>query len=181
MAGEEFTQDLRRTSVTWWLADPAACADWDNPLDIELNTENERLVLNITCALDEDSTTFTVGSSELDERLTFCDTAGVSRPTQVNPEAVLGLLRDEDRTATGVFNKALEWLMFPDKEYYLIQRVGDQSKSPDTPIDGTDDLRIMKIRTDYPVDTLASGDPAMIMQNVLPGGWLRWNLPAIID
>jgi len=179
MAGEEFTQDLRRNSVTWWLADPAAVADWDNPTAAELNTAEERLVLNITCALDEDSTTFTVGSSELDERLTFCDSTGISRPTQVNPEAALGILRDEDRTATGIFNTALEWLMFPDKEYYLIQRVGDQEKGPEAAISAADDLRIMKIRTDYPVDTLTNGDPAMIMQNVLPAGWLRWNLPVV--
>lgn len=179
MAGEQFTQDLRRTSVTWWIADPAACADWENPTAAELNTAEERLVLNITCALDEDSTTFTVGSSELNERLTFCDAAGISRPTEVNPESAIGLLRDKDRTATGVFNKALAWFLFPDKEYYLIQRVGDQEKGPDAAIDTDDDLRIMKVRTDYPVDTLANGDPAMIMQTFLPGGFLRWNLPVV--
>lgn len=184
MAGELFTQDLRRNSVTWKLFDVAAFADRNNPTVAELNTTNERLGFDITCALDEESTTFTVGSSELDERLSFCDSVGVSRPGEVNPELTLGIYRDEDRNATGVFNMALDWLRHADREYIIVNRVGDQDSgpldgTPAAPFTVTDDVRMMAFRTDYPVDTLAQGDPALLAQTGLTAGWLRWNLPPV--
>lgn len=184
MAGELFTQDLRRNSVTWKLFDVAGFADRNNPTVAELNTANERLGLDITCALDEETTTFTIGSSELDERLSFCDSVGVSRPGELNPEIALGIYRDEDRNADGVFNAALNWLRHADREYIIVQRVGDQDSGPvdGTPADPfavTDDIRMMAFRTDYPVDTLASGDPALLTQTGLTAGWVRWNLPPV--
>ena len=184
MAGELFTQDLRRNSVTWKLFDVAAFADRNNPTVAELNTANDRLGLDITCALDEETTTFTIGSSELDERLSFCDSVGVSRPGELNPEITLGIYRDEDRNADGVFNATLDWLRHADREYIIVQRVGDQDSGPvdGTPADPfavTDDIRMMAFRTDYPVDTLASGDPALLTQTGLTAGWVRWNLPPV--
>lgn len=184
MAGELFTQDLRRNSVTWKLFDVAAFADRNNPKLAEVNTTNVRLGFDITCALDEEGTTFTVGSSELDERLSFCDSVGVSRPGQVNPELALAAYRDKDRNAAGVFNRALDWLRHADREYIILQRVGDQDSGPlngtaAAPFALTDDLRMMAFRTDHPVDTLASGDPALLSQAGLTAGWLRWNLPPV--
>lgn len=181
MAGELFTADLRRNSVTWKLFDVAAFVDSMNPTVAELNTTNDRLGFDITCALDEDTTTFTIGSSELDERLSFCDSVGVSRPGEVNPEISLGIYRDEDRNATGVFNMAFDWLRHVDREYIMVQRVGDQDTGPlngtaAAPFAVTDDIRLMHFRTDYPVDTLASGDPALLAQTGLSAGKLAWNI-----
>lgn len=185
MAGELFTQDLRRNSVTWLLADPAAFADRNNPTVDEINVANERLILDITCALDEEATSLTIGSSTLDARLSFCDSVGVSRPGEVNPSVVLAIYRDADRTdEDSIYNKALNWLRHVDQEYIVIQRVGDQDSGPtlDTaaaPFTVNDDIRMMAFRTDYPVDTLASGDPALLVQTGLTAGWLRWNLPPV--
>ena len=181
MAGEMFTTDLRRNSVTWKLFDVAAFADRANPTVAELNTDNDRLGFDITCALDEESTTFTIGSSELDERLSFCDSVGVSRPGGVNPEITLGIYRDEDRHADGVFNMALHWLMHADREYIMVQRVGDQDTGPlngiaAAPFTAADDIRMMAFRTDFPVDTLASGDPALLSQTGLSAGFVAWNI-----
>lgn len=184
MSGELFTQDLRRNSVTWLLADVAAFADRNNPKPSELNSTEKRLIMDITCALDEEATTFTIGSSELDERLSFCDSVGVSRPGEVNPELSLAAYRDRDRTADGVFNAVLDWLRHADREYIIVQRVGDQDSGP---LNGTpakpftldDDIRMMAFRTDYPVDTLASGDPALLSQTGLTAGWVRWNLKPV--
>lgn len=181
MAGESFTQDLRRNSVTWKLFDVAAFANRADPKLAELNTTNERLGFDITCALDEDTTTFTVGSSELDERLSFCDSVGVSRPGEINPEIALGIYRDEDRNAQGVFEEAFNWLRHADREYIMVQRVGDQDSgpmdgTPAAPFTTTDDIRMMAFRTDYPVDTLASGDPVILAQTGLSAGWLAWNI-----
>ncbi|AXC36274.1 hypothetical protein SEA_FORK_48 [Microbacterium phage Fork] len=183
---EQFTQDLRRNSVTWLLADVAAFADRNNPTSAELNSENERLILDITCALDEDTTTFTIGSSNLDTRLSFCDSVGVSRPGEVNPSLALSIYRDEDRNdqVNSILNKALNWLMHADREYIIVQRVGDQDSGPtlDTPaapFTVADDIRMMAFRTDFPVDTLASGDPALLGQNGLTAGWVRWNMKPV--
>lgn len=179
MAGEAFTDGLRRNSVTWWIAVPEAFADRTNPTLAELNTANEKLVLNITCAVDEESTSYGIGASDLNERLSFCDGEGISRPVGLNPEAELGLLRDADRNAAGVMNAALAFFMFPDVPLLLIQRVGDQDKTPDTPIGIDDDLRMMAVRTDNPQDTVAEEDPALLVQAFLQDGWVRWNTPAL--
>ena len=62
----------------------------------------------------------------------------------------------------------------------MVQRVGDQDSGPlnGTPAKGftvDDDIRMMAFRTDYPVDTLASGDPALLAQSGLTAGFVRWN------
>lgn len=175
-----FTQDLRRNSVTWKLFDVAAFADRANPTVAELNTTDLRLGFDITCALDEEATTFTIGSSDQDARLSYCDSVGVSRPTNVNPEIALAIYRDKDRNAEGVFKRALDWLRHADQEYIMVQRVGDQDSGP---LNGTpaaaftvaDDIRMIAFRTDYAVDTLANGDPALLVQNGLRAGFVRWN------
>lgn len=185
MAGELFTQDLRRNSVTWVLYDLAA---FDNPAEptlAELNTTNPALKLDITCALDEESTTFTVGSSDQDERLSFCDGVGTSRPAGTNPEAALAIYRDKDRDAAGVFNAAFDWLRHEDFPFYLLLRVGPQdSGATGTGIgetskafELTDHLRLGRFRTDYPIDTLADADPALLSVNPIPDGFLKWNQP----
>lgn len=178
MAGERLTDTLRRGSVTFWLAVPEAVADWQNPTATELNTTNERLVLDITCAVDEESTTFNIGASELNERLGFCDGAGVERPAGLNPEIEMGFYRDKDRNATGVFNKVLDFVKHVDVPLYLIQRVGDQDRNPGDPINTTTDhLRIVSVLTDFPQDTLSGEDPALLVQAFKEAGFVRWNLP----
>lgn len=180
MAGEKFTDGLRRGSVTYWMAVPEAVADWNNPTLAELNTTNERLVLDITCAVDEESTTFNIGASDLNERLGFCDGAGVERPAGLNPEAEFGFYRDTDRNADGVFNKVLNFVKHVDVPLYIIQRVGDQDRNPGDPINATTDhIRIMALRTDYPQDTLGEEDPALLVQSFKTAGFVRWNLPAV--
>ena len=179
----EFTRDLRRNSVTWLWADVAAFADPTNILLTELNVANENLVLDITCALDEEGTTFTLGSSDLDERLSFCDGVGVARPTSINPELTLVGYRDEDRTATGVFNKFLDRFKHADQSFYIVQRVGPQDSGPRNgtaakAFDADDNIRVGLFTTDYPVDTLSESDPAMLTVTPIPAGWLAWNVSA---
>lgn len=184
MAGELFTQDLRRNSVTWVLYDVAAFADPMDPTVGELNTANPALKLDITCALDEENTTFTLGSSDQDERLSFCDGVGTSRPAGINPEAALAIFRDKDRTAAGIFNQAFNWLRHEDFTFFLVLRVGPQDSGPTgtgigqtaKAFEVTDEIRIGQFRTDYPIDTLADGDPALLTINPLPDGLLAWNI-----
>lgn len=180
----DFTQDLRRNSVTWVAYDVAAFANMAAPTIAELNTTNPALKLDFTCAADEESTTFTLGSSELDERLSFCDSVGSSRPAGINPEAALGLFRDKDRAAAGVFNKALNWFRHEDFEFFLVQRVGPQGSGPTgtgvgqtaKPFAVTDLIRMGLFKTDFPIDTLADGDPALLTVTPLANGFLAWNI-----
>ena len=55
------------------------------------------------------------------------------------------------------------------------QDTGPTSSTPAAPFATTDDIRAMAFRTDFPVDTLASGDPALLVQNGLTAGWIKWN------
>lgn len=180
----EFTQDLRRNSVTWCAFDVAAFANRAAPTLAELNTTVPQLKLDFTCAADEETTTFTLGSSELDERLSFCDGVGSSRPAGINPEAAIGLFRDKDRNADGVFNEALDWFMHEDFEFLLVQRVGPQDSGAtgtgvgqlSKPFEVTDLIRMGLFKTDFPIDTLADGDPALLTPTPLPNGFLAWNI-----
>ena len=180
----DFTQDLRRNSVTWCAFDTAAFENPAEPTIDELNTTNPRLKLDFSCAADEENTTFTLGSSDLDERLSYCDGVGASRPTGINPEAAIAIFRDKDRMANGVYNEALNWFRHEDFEFYLVQRVGPQDSGPTgtgagqlaKPFETTDLIRSGLFMLDFPVDTLADGDPALLTVTPLPNGFLAWNI-----
>lgn len=177
----DVTYQLRRGPgvIGWYLAYPEAFADRNEPTLAELN--NTDLVIDITCALDEESTTFSLGDSDTDDRYSYCDDSGVDRPTFYNPEAELAIYRDADRTADGQFAAALALLLFPDQEYYLIKRVGDQDKTLADSFEEDDRISIQSIKTDYSTDVIASGDPAMLSQAPLQQGWVNWvySVPAI--
>jgi hypothetical protein len=134
--------------------------------------------------LDEGNTTFTLGGSDIDSNLSFCDGVGASRPNGVNPEASIGIYRDKDRNATGVFNNAFDWLKHEDFRFYLVQRVGPQDSGPSgtgagelaKPFEVTDDIRIGLFKIDVPQDVMADGDSAMLSVKPLADGFLAWNI-----
>lgn len=161
---------LYRESITFLLAEPEAFADRTAPTAAELN--NTALVFNITCALWEDDTEFTLGDPDTDDGLTFCDAAGYSTPTFDNPSVVYSALRDSDRTATGVFNGALERLLFPDREYVAILRIGPDS---DVAFATGQIVKMVSVKSDFPVDVVTNGENARIQQNFLPNGFVNWN------
>lgn len=169
---------LYRENVTFLLAHPEAFADPTAPTATELNdwydasTNTGGLVHNITCALNEDGTTFTLGDSDTDDSITFCDKANVSTPTFYNPEVVMEAFRDADVTATGVFNEAFDLLAHPDIEYYAILRVGERS---DTQFAVGHRIKMVGVRTDYGIDVVASGENARISQTFLNNDFINWN------
>lgn len=161
---------LYRESITFALAEPEAFQDRNAPTSTELNSST--LVHNITCALWEDDTEFTLGDPETDDGLTFCSKAGVSNPTFDNPTVVFSALRDSDRTASGVFNEAFNLLAFPDRDYIAILRVGPDS---DVSFAAGDEVRMVHVGTDNPVDIVGSSENTRIQQNFLNRGWVNWN------
>ena len=161
---------LYRESITFWLAEPEAFADRNEPTAAELN--NADLVHNVTCALWEDETEFTLGDPDTDDGLTFCSKAGISTPTFDNPTVVYSALLDADRAATGVFNRTRDLISFPDREYIAILRIGPDS---DVAAAVDDILRMVAVATDYAPFTVSSGENARITQNFLNRGWSNWN------
>jgi hypothetical protein len=71
-----------------------------------------------------------------------------------------------------VFNGTFERIAFPDREYIAILRVG---KDSDVAFDAGDEIKMVAVATDYPVDTVASGENARVNQNFLNKGWVNWN------
>lgn len=161
---------LYRESITFALAEPEAFADRTAPTAAEMN--NATLVYNVTCALWEDETEFTLGDPDTDDGLTFCNAAGFSTPTFDNPSVVFSALRDADRTATGVFNETLARIMFPDREYIAILRIGPDS---DVAFAAGQVVKMVSVKTDFPVDVLSNGENARIQQTFLQNGFVNWN------
>ena len=161
---------LYRESITFLLEEPEAFADRTAPTAAELN--NTDLVYNVTCALWEDETEFTLGDPDTDDGLTFCSKAGYSSPTFDNPTVVFSALLDADRTANGVFNGTRERITYPDREYIAILRIGPDS---DVAFAADDIVRMVAVGTDYGVKTVSSGENARITQNFLNRGWSNWN------
>lgn len=147
-----------------------AFANPSAPTAAELN--NATLVKDLTCGLWEDSTEFTLGDPDLDEGLTFCSAAGEKSATIKNPTVVFGALRDKDRVAAGVYNLAFDHLAFADIPLYVIERIG---KPNTTAFAINDYIRIVRVKTDKPVDELASGSNAILVQNFLNDDFVNWN------
>ena len=161
---------MYRANVTFCLAYPEAFADRTAPTAAELN--NAILVKNITCALNEDGTTFTLGDSDTDDSITFCDAGNVSSPTFYNPEVTMEAFRDADVAATGEFNEAFDLMAFPDVAYIAIMRVGGLSTDV---FAAGDRIKMVGVKTDFGIDTLASGENVRITQSFLNNDFTNWN------
>jgi hypothetical protein len=160
---------LYRENITFLLAHPEAFADRTAPTVAELNGA---LVHNVTCALNEDGTEFTLGDSDTDDSLTFCSKAGISTPTFYNPTVMMEAFRDADVTATGVFNEAFDLLAWPDIEYIAILRVG---KDSDTAFAVADKIKMVGVKTDLGTDVVASGENMRIAQAFMNNDFVNWN------
>lgn len=160
---------IYRANIRFDLAYPEAFANPAAPTIAELN--NAVLVKNITCALDEDTTEFTLGDPDTDESLSFCDAAGSQTATFKNPTVVFAAFRDEDRTADGLYNLAQSLLAFPDAPYVAILRVGHNS---DVDYAVGQRINLVGVKTDIPVSVEESGTNARISNTMLPDGFVNW-------
>jgi hypothetical protein len=160
---------LYRENITFLLAHPEAFADRTAPTAAELNGV---LVHNITCALNEDGTEFTLGDSDTDDSLTFCSKAGISTPTFYNPTVMMEAFRDADVMATGVFNEAFDLLAWPDVEYIAILRIG---KNSDVAFAATDKIKMVGVKSDWGTDVVASGENMRIAQAFMNNDFVNWN------
>jgi len=161
---------MYRANVTFCLAHPEAFADRTAPTAAELN--NAVLVKNISCALNEDGTTFTLGDSDTDDSLSFCDEGNLSTPTFFNPEVSFEAFRDANTAATGVFNEAFNLMAFPDIAYVAIMRVGEDS---DTDFATGDRIKMVGVKTDFGIDVVGNGENQRMSQAFLNNDFVNWN------
>jgi len=161
---------LYRENITFLLAHPEAFADRTAPTAAELN--NGDLVHNITCALNEAGTEFTLGDSDTDDTLTFCSKAGIKTPTFYNPTVTMEAFRDADVNAEGVFNEAFDLLAWPDVEYIAILRVG---KNSNVAFAAGDVIKMVGVKTDWGTDVVASGENIRMAQAFLNNDFVNWN------
>lgn len=161
---------LFRQSVRIDIAYPEAFANPAKPTAAELN--DATLVKNITCALDEDTTEFTLNDPDTDESLSFCDAAGSQTATFKNPNVVLTAYRDADRSASGVYDLAFQHLGFQDIPYIAILRVG---LDEETAYANGQYIRMVGGVTDLPVSVEESGENTRIQNTLLADGFVNWN------
>lgn len=140
------------------------------PTAAELN--NATYVKDLTCALWEDGTVFTLGDSDTDDGLTFCSNAGDTTITTKNASIIYKALRDKDRVAAGVFNLAFDHMAFPDIDIYVIQRLG---KPNTTTFAINDRVRIVQVKSDNPQDIIAVDSSVFLQQNWLLNNFINWN------
>lgn len=160
---------LYRENVLLGLAFPEAFANWQAPTAAELNSA---LVENITCALNEDGTTFNLADSDTDDTITFCQTAGSVTPTRQNAEVVYEAERSDDPLATNQANTAFGLLAFPDIEYFAVLRVG---KDSDVAFAIGDRVSLVRVATDYPVDVVGNNENVRLSNTFLQKGDINWN------
>lgn len=161
---------MYRPDVFLGLAYLEAFSTYTAPTAAELN--NATYVKDLTCALWEASTVFTLDASATDNGLTFCSNAGDTTLTTKNATVIYQALRDKDRVAAGVFNLAFDHLAFADIDYYAIQRLG----KPNTTAFAVGDIvRIVQVRTDNPQDILGVDNSAYIQQNFTLNNAINWN------
>lgn len=159
-----------RQTVRIDLAYPEAFANSAAPTAAELN--NATLVKNITCALDEENTEFTLNDPDTDDSLSFCDAAGTQTATFKNPNVLFSIYRDADRSATAVFGTAFAHLFSADNPYIAILRVGlDYSTAYAT----NQYIRMVGGKTDNPVSVEETGENARLQNTLLPDGFVNWN------
>lgn len=160
---------LYRENVTIALVLPEAFADWETPTVAELNGA---LSYNITCALNEDGTTFDLGDSDTDASLSFCQAAGAVSPTYYNPSVTLEAFRSDDGVDVNTANTAFGLMAFPDIEYFAVLRVNGSS---DEAFAIGEHVSLVRVKTDFPVDVAGAGENIRISNAMLSQGDVNWN------
>lgn len=173
------------------LAHELAFEDWTDPKVAELNANPTNapsaLIFNLTCALNTDGTQFDLDDPDLDDTLTFCQTAGNGEPMVDNATVVFEFERSKGRwldaanvtvpadpAADGynVSNLALSLLAYRDVEYFAWMSIG---KGPEEPFAVGDKISLIRVVTDWGVDNVDSGAMATMTQNFGFRSDIAWN------
>lgn len=143
---------MLRPNVGIYVAAADAFADWKNPTLAEITSATK--VFDISQAVTDDYT-LNQTESQSDNSLSIVDNADVTTPTYYNYEASLDGFRDENLSATSVYNKFRDLFDAPDVKYYLIKRVG---LAHDADFAAGQEISIFGVKTDYPVELTGDGE-----------------------
>lgn len=172
MANERLFNPATRFLVAF----PEAFEDWQNPTADELNANPDNdpsgLIFELTCALNQDGTTFDLGDSDTDDSLTFCQVAGAVNPTTLNPEIVYEFERSKDPLAVNTANLAFSLFAWKGVEMFGILSVGEE---PRTAFDVGDRVKMARFAIDYPTDTIGTGENVRLSQTTAARGDVNWN------
>ena len=167
---------LYNPATRFWLAFPEAFADWQNPTAAEFNANPTNalngLIFEITCALNQDGTTFDLGDSDTDDSLTFCQVAGAQNPISLNPEITLEVERSKDPLAANTANLAFGLMAWKGLEYFAIMSVG---KEPGADVAVGDRVKMARQAFDFPADILGVGENVRLSQSTAARGDVNWN------
>ncbi len=161
---------MLRPNVGIYVAAADAFADWSAPTLTEITAATK--VFNISPAVTDDYT-LNMTDSATDTSLAVVDNASVSTPTYYNYEASLDGFRDENASATSVYNKFRDLFAAADVKYYLIKRVG---KLHDAAFEAGDEISIYGVKTDFPVDIVGDGEMLRIGARFLTTGEVKVNV-----
>lgn len=161
---------MLRPNVGIYVAASNAFANWAAPTLTEITDATK--VFNISPAVTDDYT-LNMTDSESDNSLAIVDNADVQTPTYYNYEASLDGFRDENLTATSVYNKFRDLFSTPDVKYYLIKRIG---KAHDAAFAAGDEISIYGVKTDYPVDLVGDGEMIRMGARFLTTGEVAVNV-----
>lgn len=170
----------------FYLAHSLAFANWQTPTVAELNAnptnDPNGLIFNITCAVNQDGTTFNLDDPDLDDSLSFCQESGSSESMALNPDVTLEIFRSDapwtnaaSATSGAGFNSAnlaFTLLAWRGVEYFALMSVG---KADDAPFAVGDRIKMAEIATDYGVDVLASGENIRMSQDTARRSRVNWN------
>ena len=143
---------LLRPNVGIYVATADAFANYAAPTLTEITAATK--VFNISPAVTDDYT-LNMTDSESDDSLAIVDNASVQTPTYYNYEASLDGFRDENPSATSVYNKFRDLFDTPDVKYYLIKRVG---YAHDAAFEAGQLVSVYGVKTDFPVELLGDGE-----------------------
>lgn len=164
---------LYSPASSFYLAAPNAFADWEDPLAAEFVAGlADGTIADLTCALNQDGTEFNLDDSDTDDSLSFCQVAGAEEPTFYNATVVYEAFRSFDELDANQATTAFEWLAWPDIEYFAILRVGPE---PGVAVTAGDRLKMVRVKTDLPVDVFGSGENVRISNSFLFQGDINWN------
>jgi len=163
---------LVRANVGYYIALPEALPTFGTTGVVTTTQLNSDLVYDVTCALTEADTSFSLDDSETDDELTFCSVGNEVTPTTRNATAVFTFLRDASKSADTVFNLARDLMSYPDVNYVLIERLF----KPNTAAFAVgDQVSMIGVSSDLPVDVIADGANVKGTQNWVSNGDINWN------
>lgn len=178
---------LQRDEVyRFYLASPLAFANWQTPTPAEMNAnptnDPDGLIFNLTCALNTDGTQFDLDDPELDDSLTFCQSAGNSEVLSRSATIVYEYEESKARwlnaatpTAINGFNTATlakSLLSWRGVDYFAILSVGE---AEDQAFAAGDRVKMAEVSTDWAVPVAGTAENIRWSQTFAKRSSLNWN------